>query len=83
MNIWSAEPAPPADAIVCGGRAVDDHGQHTGPPCDRVFRPRWRQTPPVEQARAAGWSIATHNGKQTATCPACRKPDPTILKGLK
>lgn len=62
--------------IRCTGRALDDQGQPVGDPCGRQFvMPAADLRPIVVAARNARWSIGP-NGE--ATCPACRRPDPTL-----
>jgi len=63
---------PDRDVIVCGGQEWDPYGKALGPPCGTRYKGG------VEAARAAGWAI----GPGGAMCAACRKPDPSLAKGL-
>lgn len=69
--------------LVCAGRNVDHQAlTSVGEPCGRTFKGAGRWGPTVEQqleqARAAGWSVAG----PLPMCPRCRRPDPTITRGL-
>lgn len=71
---------PPLVPLVCTGRPTDDTLTPVGGPCRRRFvAAGWRLTAheQAEQARAAGWSVTGR-----PMCPACRRPDPAIGRGL-